>query len=740
MTDDHLTKAFDPGAMTVSGPSRRHLIRLLAAATALPVLPRRLAAQSAAAQPAAARPAGLPLPPSDGTVDILHGVHVEDPFRPLEDLARADVRRWIEAEDALARHALESDPLHAAVSDFLRGTLRYRRAFEHRRVGNRFTARVHDGVREQSWLEISESADGPGRALIDPNDLGPNGSVSLGSIFPDRMARRIAFLTTENGGDAQTLRVIDARTGDVLGDRIEGCRFTTVVWLPDGNAFYYVRPPLPSEPVQHDRTSHQLYLHRLGTPQASDELVFRFPRLANVAMALRVNYAANHLMVLARIGTDEKAGLWIAPLRDARQMTQLIPMGQSSFSLIHAIGITLYAITDLDAPRRRIVRVLQTDPQPSAWQTIVPESEGVIDGATLIANRMLVRQIRDLGHHLSIHDLDGQKLMDVVLGERLRIGFERSERSGSEIRIDVEDRRRPLRQVRLSVTSGHAEVLPAPRPPHTLEDAVVRDVFARSEDGTTVPVTLIHLPGVEADGTNRVLLYGYGSYGLAQLPRYSAQIAAWVRLGGVYAIATIRGGSEYGRDWHENGRRGQKRNAVSDFIAAAERLVELGLTRPAHLGIHGSSSGGRLVLGAMVRRPDLFGAVVAGVPLVDMLRFHLHTFGIAWKQEYGDPENPDDFRALLALSPLHNVAEGVVYPPLLLLTADNDQRVVPSHAYKMAATLRRRSPKSEVLVRTRRGAGHGVGNSLSKSIEFQADVITFLTSRLGGRTRELPKL
>jgi prolyl oligopeptidase len=283
-------------------------------------------------------------------------------------------------------------------------------------------------------------------------------------------------------------------------------------------------------------------------------------------------------------------------------------------------------------------------------------------------------------------------------------------------------------------------VIPAPAPPHTLEDAVVREVHARSADGTTVSVTLIHLPGLEAQGPARVLLYGYGSYGLSQLPSYSSQIAAWVRLGGVYAVATIRGGSEYGRDWHEGGRRALKPNSVSDFIAAAEHLVASGLTEPRMLGIHGASSGGRLVLGAMVRRPELFGAVAAGVPLVDMLRFHHHTFGIAWKQEYGDPELADDFRALLALSPLHNVKPGTAYPPLLILTADNDQRVVPSHAYKMAATVRRLSPQSEVLVRTRRGAGHGSSNSLSKAIEFQADVITFLASRLGGPVRDFPSL
>lgn len=718
---------------------RREVLALIASAAVAPLLPGRARAQTQQAHAVVREPAPRPLrAPSDGTFDILHGVRVDDPFRPLEDPTRPDVAAWIEAEDQAARAALESNPVHADVSAFLRRTQAFPRASEHRKLGDRVLARVHDGQREQSWLELRETSDGRGRPLIDPNSMATGGAVTLIAYFADRQSQRIAYLTTENGGDAQTLRVRDVRSNSDLADRIEGCRFSSVVWLADGSGFYYCRPPRDGESAHPDLTSHQLYLHVLGTPPASDRLLWRVPSGANVTMALRAT--PSQLIVNARNGSDERMGVWIGPLGDPQQLRNIVPAGRSSFTLVTTLGPALYAITDLDAPRGRLVRVLAGDPRPEAWLTIVPEGDGVIDAATTVGNRLVVRHFRNLGHYLTIHDLDGRKLADVSLGERLRINIERGERTQTSMRLDVDDYRRPFRQVRLSVPSGRAEVLPAPAPPHTLDDVEIRETTARSRDGTSVPVTLIHQPGLALDGTNRTLLYGYGSYGISQHPAWSGLIAAWVRLGGVFAVATIRGGSEFGRDWHENGRRHLKLNAVADFIAAAEHLVETRITRPALLGTHGASSGGRLVLGAMVARPDLFGAVAAGVPLVDMLRFPLHTVGGSWRQEYGDPEDPEDFRALLALSPLHNVRAGVAYPPVLILTAENDERVVPAHAHKMAATLKRQAPDTEVLLRTRRGAGHSLGNALSKGIAYHADIVTFLASRLGGPLRSLPKV
>lgn len=678
--------------------------------------------------------------PSDGTVEILHGIRVEDPFRPLEDPSRADVQAWIAAEDRRARALLEGNPLHARVTAFLRASYRYPQMAGLRRVGRSFVSWAFDGSKEQRWLEIRDAASEPGRVLIDPNTMGPDGSVGLWSFFPDRLASKVAYLTAENGGDAQVLRIRDMRTGLDLLDRLEGCRWTSVVWLPDGNSFYYTRPPLPSEPQEWDRSSHHLFHHQLGYPQAADRMLWRFPRRTNVMMYLRRSYATGQLLLTAATGTDDKNGFWVGPLANAALLNMMVPIGLASFWPFRNNLATHFAVTNHNAPRGRIVRITQGDPRPVSWQPVLPEGDGVIDNATIIGNRLIVRHFKDLGHQLSIYDLEGKKQSDVEIAGTARISFERGEGEEPELFLDIDDRLHPARVARLDVTTGRVETLYASKAPHNLDDIQIRQVKAKSRDGTEIPITLLHRPDAAFDGSNRTLLYGYGGYGISQWPFYSSLAAAWVRLGGIYAVAVIRGGGEFGATWHDAGRLGKQQNSLDDFAAAAEWLIANGVTRRERLGIFGASNGGRLVLATMLQRPELFGAVVSGVPVADMVRFHKFTFGVSWKPEYGDPDKADDFKWLMAYSPLHNVKPGQSYPPLMILTADNDQRVAPAHAYKMAATLRAISPASEVHVRTRRGAGHGGGNAFSKSIEYQADIVSFLAAKLGGPVLELPKL
>jgi prolyl oligopeptidase len=678
--------------------------------------------------------------PSDGTVEVLHGIRVEDPFRPLEDTSRGDVQAWIAAQDQRARALLASNPVHAQVTEFLRASGRYPRMSGMRRVGRSFVSRAFDGTKEQAWLEIRDALGDPGRILIDPNAMSPDGRVSLWSFYPDRLATKIAYLTAEHGGDAQVLRIRDLRTGLDLLDRLEGCRWTSVAWLPDGNSFYYVRPPLPSEPVEWDRSSHHLFHHQLGYPQAADRMVWRFPRRTNVFMTLRRSYFTNQLLVSAGQGTDEKLGYWVGPLTDATLLTMLAPIGRSSLWPFRNNGAAHFAVTDLDAARGRVVRLIQGDPRPAAWQTIVAEADGVLDGAAIIGNRLIVRSFKDLGHQLAIYDLDGKKQHDVAIDGTVRVSFERGDGEDPELFLDIDDRRRPARIERLNVLTGKLETLQPSKAPHDLSDIAMRQVRARSKDGTDVPITLMHRPDLPLDGANRTLLYGYGGYGISQWPFYWSLAAAWVRLGGVFAVACIRGGGEFGRNWHDAGRLARQQNSLDDFAASAEWLIANGITRAERLGIFGASNGGRLVLATMLQRPELFGAVVSGVPVADMVRFPKFTFGVAWKPEYGDPDKSADFKWLMAYSPLHNVKPGTTYPPLMILTADNDERVAPAHAYKMAATMHATAPSAEVYVRTRRGAGHGGGNAYSKTIEYQADIVTFLCAKLGGPVLELPRI
>ena len=689
--------------------------------------------------PPTAKPDAFPLPPSDQTADILHGVRIPDPFRPLEDASRADVRAWVAFEDRRARDLLEVDPAHATVTRYIDESGRYLRTSNLRRMGGRTFAVTFDGLKQQSWLEVRSAAHEPGTPVIDPNVMAADGSISLSGYFPDRSGTKVAYLTSQNGGDAQVLRVRDTRTGIDLPDLLDGCRWTTVAWLPDGRSFLYARPPRPGDPPEWDRSSQLLFRHHLFSSQSTDAMVWRLGEQRNVLMTLATSRATDQLHVTARIGTDGRNGFWAGPISDPARLETIVPMGLGSFRLINTLEKTHYAITTIDAPRGRVVKVDQADRRPEAWVTIVPQGPGVIDGATSVGNRLVVRRIENLGHKLEVVDLDGGSRLAIPGDDNVRIGFEIGATTDMEVSLDIEDRRRSRRRDRLNVVTGQRHTVQMSAAPY-VGDLVVRRLDAPSRDGTRVPITLMHRADMVADGAARTLLVGYGSYGVPQLPAYSHLAVAWVRMGGVYVVANVRGGGEYGNAWHDDGRRAKKQNTMDDFAAAAEWLAANSITRPDRLGIYGASSGGRLVLTSLMQRPDLFGAAVAAVPVADMLRFHKLTFGVAWTQEYGDPDTADDFTRLRAHSPLHNVKTGAPYPPLLIVTGDNDQRVAPSHAWKMAATLRRANPAAQVWLRTREGSGHGAGNAYAKWIEYQADVVSFLMSRLGGPRHDLTSM
>jgi prolyl oligopeptidase len=493
----------------------------------------------------------FPAAPRDGTVDLLHGVIVPDPFRPFEDPARTDVQAWIAAMDAEAKTVLNGNPLHGRVASFLAAAGKFQRPFVPRRVGPRLFSMAFDGAAEQARLEVTDDPQAAPRTLLDPTTLSPSGSAALASYFPDRLANKIAYLVTEAGGDASTLRVRDVRSGLDLNDVLTGCRFTSVAWLPDGNSFYYVRPALPSENPAWDRQGHCIFHHQLGYPQAADRMMFQFAQRKNVSMSLRASYSTGQLFIQARVGTDRRQGLWIAPIDNAGLAIRVVRMGRSSFTMIRNVGAQLYALTDLDAPKGRIVRLTLGNPDPDAWKTIVPEGDGVIDGGTIAGNQLLVRQFKDLGHKLAIYDLEGVKQHDVALAERTAVTLSLSERDETQVHLSMATRQQPGQVETLNLRTGQTSPYLASKARHDLADMTVRTVFATGKDGTKIPVTLIHRPDLKADGTSRTLLYGYGSYGVTQLPVYSSLAAAWVRLGGVYAVAHIRGGGELGNDWHE---------------------------------------------------------------------------------------------------------------------------------------------------------------------------------------------
>jgi prolyl oligopeptidase len=682
----------------------------------------------------------MPPAPQDGTTDIFHGVTVPDPFRPLEDSTRADVRAWVAAQDQQGRAYLEALPGRRAIRKFFDSLLDYPRVGIPQQHGTRYFSYFNDGLANQSSYGMQEPLAAPRRTVIDASTLSSDGTVAITGAFPDRRGARVAYLLSEAGSDRQTLRVRDVDSGRDLPVRIGSCKHTSLAWLFNNSGFFYTRYPNENDPPDWDRHSHIVCVHPLGPGPANERVIFRLPDRRDVYLRVQASYDARLLKITAWIGTSEKAGYYVAPSDDLSQVTEFIAPEVTGFHPIGNVGATHYAITSLDAPKGRLIRIDQSDPKPERWHTVIAESELPLDFAAVFDSRLVVKHLDGGNSRISIYDLVGRKLSTLDLGGPVRVWFGRHNRGDNHLLIEVEERQRPSRIEWLDIFTRKASVFRPTSAKHDLSDLVFREVTASSRDGTPVPMTLVHRPDIALDGTNRTLLYAYGGFGIPIWPGYSSIVATWVRLGGVYATAVIRGGGEFGQTWHDGGRLANKQRSFDDFIGAAEWLIANRYTRPDRLGINGASNGGLLVLSCMLQRPELYGAVVAGVPVADMLRYKLFTFGSNWIPEYGDPATEESFKTLIGYSPVHNVRPGVKYPPLLVLTADSDDRVVPAHAYKFVAALGGQSPISEVRLKVETRAGHGFGNALNKTLDRATDTLAFLCEKLGGPVLELPKI
>lgn len=556
--------------------------------------------------------------------------------------------------------------------------------------------------------------------------------MALSGAFPSHDGALVAYLLSDAGSDRQTLQVRDAASGCDRDDALTHCKHTSVAWLADGSGFHYTRIAGPDDDAAWDKRSQRVFLHRLGTKQAEDQEVFALPAERNLTIWIWASDDHRLLAISARRGTDEKNGLWLAPLVSGTPARALFPIGRAMLVPAGNRGARWFATTDLDAPNRRLVAFDEDRPDPESWRTVVGEGDGVIDSCAVLGERLAVVRQHHVSHRLSFHDLDGRESATVAFPEQVSLVMGRPRPDDRSLLFGVSSYRESFKIMRADATSGAHELLRASAARHDLTDCVVRQVFVTAKDGARIPMTLIHRADMVPDGSAPTRLYGYGGYGISMLPALSFGIALWVRLGGVYAIASIRGGGEYGRAWRDAVRGARKQTSFDDFIACAEWLAAQRITRPGRLAISGGSNGGLLVASCMLQRPDLFGAVVCAVPVTDMLRFHKFSFGAFWVSDYGDPDTEADFRALHAYSPLHNVASGGRYPPLLVTTADHDDRVVPAHAYKFVATLRvLADPANRILLRVDRRAGHGIGKPTDMTIREIADVTAFVCDALG---------
>lgn len=668
-------------------------------------------------------------------VDDYHGQRVPDPYRWLEADVREseEVAQWVQAQQQYTERRLHALPERQAFIDRLTELWNFERYSTPRKAGERYLYTKNDGLQDQAVLYVADRYDAAGRVLLDPNTWSGDGSVALAGYAASEDGRLLAYQKSEAGSDWVKIRVMDTATGAHLNDALQWVKFSMIVWDKPGEGFYYKRYPEPEAGEQHQTVSLNpaIYYHKVGTPQDQDPVVYRVPEHPDWSIGISRTFDGRYLLATNRRGTDWQNELSYRPTDSDGEFTPLVSGFDALFAPVACHNQTLYLLTDYQAPRRRLVAMDLDNPGLENLTEIIPESDAALEDVAYVGGKLIASYLRDVAAEVKVYSLHGRHERDVPLpGLGSVVGF-RGKPDQTETFFTYHSYNAPPSTYRYDIAAGETTLVRQPDLDVDFDRYVVERTFYHSKDGARVPLFLAYKRGVERDGTNPTLLYGYGGFSISITPSFSISRTAWMERGGVLAVANLRGGGEYGEAWHQAGKLDNKQNVFDDFIAAAEWLCDNKVTRPARLGIQGRSNGGLLVGAAMVQRPDLFGACLPAVGVMDMLRFHRFTAGQFWRSEYGDADLPDQFPALYAYSPYHNLQQGVCYPPTLISTADTDDRVVPMHSFKFGARLQAvQGCENPILLDIETRAGHGAGTPTSKLIEQAADNWAFLWEHL----------
>ncbi|HCN30134.1 MAG TPA: S9 family peptidase [Verrucomicrobiales bacterium] len=668
--------------------------------------------------------------------DQYHGVKIPDPYRWLEDDNSEETKAWVKAQNAVTFDFLKSIPRRGDIRARLEKLWNYERFGVPWEEGGRWFLTRNSGLQNQGVLLTADSPDAEPRVLLDPNTLSEDGTTSLTVTAPSRDARFLVYGLSKAGSDWQEFRVKDIATGRDGPDVLEWIKFSGASWARDGSGFYYSRYPRPKEgaALTEANKNQKVYFHKLGTPQSADLLVYERPDQPDWGLHARVTDDGAYLILTVTHGTDPKNRVFYRSLKDKdAPVVELLADFDADYSFLDNAGALFYFRTDLDAPRYRVIAIDTSRPQRVHWREIVPQQEDKLEGASIVGGQLLCEYLKDARSEMRAHDLDGALIRSIELPGIGTVGGFGGRMDQKQIFYAFTSFTEPGAIYRYDVETGRSFLHRRPRVDFDPALYETRQIFAASKDGTRVPMFIVHKKGVKLDGQNPCLLYGYGGFNISLTPAFSVSRVVWLEMGGIYAQANLRGGGEYGAEWHQSGTRLRKQNVFDDFIACAEWLQKEKFTSPAKLAIQGGSNGGLLVGACMTQRPELFGAALPSVGVMDMLRFHLFTIGWAWKSDYGSSENEAEFKALRAYSPLHNLKPGTRYPATLVKTADHDDRVVPAHSFKFAARLQECQAKDgpPVLIRIETSAGHGAGTALKKVIEETADTYAFLLRVLG---------
>ena len=666
------------------------------------------------------------------SADDLHGVEVADPYRWLEDPDSEETRSWVGGQNAVSDAWLSQCEGRQDVRRELAALIDHPRAGVPWHRGGQWFQLRNTGLQNQDVLYAMDAPDDEGRVLLDPNKLSDDGTVALSGVSASPDGRLLAYATSASGSDWMTWKVLDVASGQDRGDEITWSKFSPAAWSPDASGFWYARYDAPSDGDAFEGVNHnqRLHFHRLGDAAERDQVSYERPDQPEWGFLPSVTDDGRFLVVEIWRGTDPSNRLAYRDLRDDDGSIQmLIEDADAAYGVIGNAGDMLLLRTDLHAPRGRVLAIDVAAPGRDRWRELVAEAEDTLEAAWHIGGRLLCRYLHHGAHRLRWFDLEGRDVGDLPLPDLVAVDAVSGRAADRTCFYAVTSFISPSRVYGFDLDSRQTRLLHDPGV--AVEDAVAEQIFVES-GAVRVPVSLIHRSDVTPDGERPVWLYGYGGFNIAYTPSWRSDWTLWVRLGGVVAVANLRGGGEYGQAWHDDGRLRNKQHTFDDAFAVAEHLVASGWTHPDRIGINGGSNGGLLAGACLVQRPELFGAVVPEVGVLDLLRFHKFTIGWAWTSDYGNPDDPDDFPWIRKLSPLHNVRAGTSYPPTLLVTGDHDDRVVPAHTFKFAAALQAaQAGDAPILVRVETDAGHGAGKPISKVVEERADVLVFLARTLG---------
>lgn len=673
-----------------------------------------------------------PKAPQDGTIDTYFGVKVADPFRPLEDDRSPATAAWVEAENQVTNAYLSKIPFRAKLLKRLKEVADFEKVSTPFKKNDKWYVYKNNGLQNQSVLYQMDELGGPLREFLDPNKLSDDGTVALQSTSFSKDGKYMAYVISRSGSDWQEIYVKDIATGELLTDHIEWAKFGGAQWC--GNGFYYSAYDAPEKGKEFSSKNevHKVYYHKIGTPQSQDVLFYQNPAYPLRFYSVSINDEET-IMFLYESGAGSGQNVYVRDLRVPNaQFIQMTSNLDMQYNPIGTIGDNIYMLTNDGAPRGRVMVANIHKPGFKDWKELVPESKHMLDNVEFADDKMVLTYNQDASTHLYLYTIDGKEITEIKLPTVGRAGFS-SERGQKECFYSFSSFTVPGTIYQYDIAQNKSTLYTAPMVKFDLNKYTTQQVFFTSKDGTRVPMFLTYKKDMKRNGKNPVFLYGYGGFNVALPPSFSSMRIPFLENGGIYVQVNLRGGSEYGEEWHVAGTKMQKQNVFDDFISAAEWLITNNFTSKNHIAIVGGSNGGLLVGACMTQRPDLFKVCIPQVGVMDMLRYHKFTIGWNWAPDYGTSEDSKEmFQYLYGYSPLHNLKKGVSYPATLVTTADHDDRVVPAHSFKFAATLQEcQGGSAPVLIRIDSKAGHGSGKPLAKQLEEQADIYSFIMYNMG---------